>query len=103
MAVRSRTRILPIGMSGLDAVFPTLRQGRRAEVKIRVGKPFGPFEAPGRGRQRRERLNEIGDEIMHRIAELLPSRERGYYSDDPKVLDAVREVDFYPWDDEPEG
>ena len=103
MAVRSRTKILPVGMTGLTEVFPKLRHGRRAKVRIRVGKPIGPFEAPGRGRQRRERLNEIGDEIMQRIADLLPDYQRGHYSDDPEILEAVRDVDYYPWDEDPEA
>jgi 1-acyl-sn-glycerol-3-phosphate acyltransferase len=103
MAVRSRTRILPMGMSGLTEVFPTLRRGQRAKVRIRVGEPFGPFEAPGRGRQRRERLNEIGDEIMQRIANLLPAHERGFYSENPAIREAVEDVDFYPWDEQAEA
>ena len=41
-------------------------------MTIRVGKPFGPFEATGKGRERREQLDEIGHQIMRQIAELDP-------------------------------
>jgi 1-acyl-sn-glycerol-3-phosphate acyltransferase len=103
MAVRSPAQILPIGFDGLIDVFPSLRKGRRARVTIRIGEPFGPVEAPGRGRRRRERLDEIGHEIMYRLAELLPSERRGHYSDDPAIREAAKGTEYYPWDDQPEG
>jgi 1-acyl-sn-glycerol-3-phosphate acyltransferase len=103
MAARSRTRILPVGFDGLIDVFPSLRKGRRARVTIRIGEPFGPVDAPGRGRQRRQRLEEIGHEIMFRLAELLPPERRGHYSDDPAIREAAKGTELYPWDVEPEG
>jgi 1-acyl-sn-glycerol-3-phosphate acyltransferase len=102
MAVRSPARILPIGFDGLIDVFPALRRGRRAKVTIQIGEPFGPYVAPGRGRQRRQRLEEIGHEIMHRIAVLLPPERRGHYSDDPEIREAAKGTETYLWDDEPE-
>ena len=92
-----------MAMDGLIDVFPRLRRGRRQHVVVRVGEPIGPFSAPGRGRQRRARLEEIGHEIMKSIADLLPVERRGYYSDDPDVRAAAAGLDFFPWDEEPEG
>ncbi len=103
MAVRSETKILPIGLDGLTEVFPALRRGKRARVTIRIGEPFGPLVAPGRGRGRRERVDAIGHEIMHRIAELLPPERRGHYSDDPATRAAAQGTEVYPWDAHPEG
>ena len=103
IAVRAGARILPVGLDGFTEVFPKLAQGRRARVTARVGTPFGPFSAPGRGRARRKLLEEIGHEMMRRIAELIPPRRRGYYSDDPQLRAAAQEVAFYPFDAEPEG
>lgn len=103
MAARSHARILPIGLDGLTDLFPAVRRGRRASVKIHIGKPFGPFEAPGRGRDRREKIDAIGDEIMRHIADLLPPERRGYYSHDPTIRAAAQGVVYYPWDEEPEG
>ncbi len=103
MAARSAARILPVGLDGLTDVFPSLRRGRRARVTIRIGEPFGPVEAPGRGRQRRQRLEEIGHEIMHRLAELVPPERRGHYSDDPVIREAAKGTEYFPWDDLPEG
>ena len=103
MAVRSPARILPVGLDGLIDVFPSLRRGRRARVTINIGEPYGPLDAPGRGRQRRQRLEEIGHEIMQRVADLVPSERRGHYSDDPAIREAAKGTAFYPWDDEPVG
>jgi 1-acyl-sn-glycerol-3-phosphate acyltransferase len=102
LAVRTGAPILPMGFSGLLDVFPRLRKRRRARVTLRIGKPFGPFRAEGRGRARRQRLEEIGHEIMRRIAELIPPERRGHYSDDPAIRAAAQGTEIYPWDDAPD-
>ncbi|MBN1177998.1 MAG: 1-acyl-sn-glycerol-3-phosphate acyltransferase [Anaerolineae bacterium] len=102
LAARTGAPILPIGLAGLNDVFPSLRRGRRAKVTLRVGKPFGPFEAGGQGRERRKRLEEIGHRIMEHIAELIPPEKRGHYSDDPAIRAAAQGTEIYPWDESPE-
>jgi 1-acyl-sn-glycerol-3-phosphate acyltransferase len=103
LAVRTGAPILPMGFNGLTEVFPCLRKGRRARVTVRIGKLFGPFNATGRGRERRRRLEEIGHQIMHRIADLIPPEQRGHYSDDPAIRAAAQGTEIYPWDDEIEA
>jgi 1-acyl-sn-glycerol-3-phosphate acyltransferase len=103
LAARTGVRILPLGFDGLTDVFPCLRQGRRARVTLRIGKPFGPFRVTGRGRARRQQLEAIGHEIMKCIAELIPSERRGHYSDDPAIRAAAQGSEVYPWDDAAEG
>jgi 1-acyl-sn-glycerol-3-phosphate acyltransferase len=103
LAARTGVRILPMGFDGLTDVFPCLRQGRRARVTLRIGKPFGPFRVTGRGRARRQQLEAIGHEIMQCIAELIPSERRGHYSDDPAIRAAAQGSEVYPWDDAAEG
>ena len=102
LAVRSGARILPVGIDGATDIFSSLRKGRRARVTVRIGEQFGPFRASGRGRKRRHRLDEIGHEIMHRIAELIPPERRGYYSGDPAIRAAAKGTEIYPWDETPE-
>jgi 1-acyl-sn-glycerol-3-phosphate acyltransferase len=99
LAVESRAPLLPIGLDGLLELFPWLGKGRRATVTVRIGKPFGPFEVGGRRRERREALVAIGDEIMRRIAELIPPERRGVYSDDPAIRAAAAEAAVFPYDD----
>lgn len=102
IAARTGAPLLPIGLEGMPRIVPSLRRGKRTVVTVRIGKPFGPFEAPGKGRERRERLDEVGHEIMRRIAELIPPEKRGYYSDDPAIREAARGTEIYPWTSMPE-
>lgn len=95
--------LLPIGLTGFPKVFPALRQGKRARVRIRIGKPFGPFKIFGSRYERRRQLDQIGDEIMTRIAELIPQEEAGLFSKDPKVREAAKGTEYYPWEGIREG
>jgi len=98
LAVRTEAQILPVGLEGVTNVFP-VHLGRRVRVNVRIGKPFGPFRENIRGRDGRRRLEEIGDMIMNKVAELIPREKRGYYSEDPDVRAAARGTELYPWDD----
>ncbi len=103
LAARTGARVLPLGFEGLLNVFPALRRGHRAKVVARIGEPFGPFEVRGRGRERRHRLDQIGHEIMERIARLIPPERRGHYSSNPAIRAAAQGTEIYPWDENPEG
>lgn len=103
LAVRSGAPILPIGIDGLTNLFPYLRQRKRATVTVRIGKPFGPFTAEGRGRQRREQLDAISDEIMLQIAALIPPEHHGVYSTDPALRAAAEKVSAWRYDEVAEG
>lgn len=102
LATRTGARILPVGLVGLNNIFP-LKFGKRAQIEFRIGKPFGPLKASGRGRERREQLDEMGHEIMRSVAELLPQEKRGRYSDDPAIREAAKAFEAYPWEDKFEG
>lgn len=97
LAARTDARILPVGFTGFNDVFP-LRIKNKPRVTIRVGKPYGPVSVSGRGRERREQLDELGDRIMKEIANLLPDRLRGRFSSDPAVRKRAKEVEDYPWE-----
>ncbi|CAG1003283.1 1-acyl-sn-glycerol-3-phosphate acyltransferase [Anaerolineales bacterium] len=103
IAVQSGAPILPVGLVGLNDVFPSLSRGRHAKIRFNIGKPFGPFTATGHGRERRKQLDEIGHEIMRHIAELIPPEKRGHYSDDPSIREAAKGTEIYPWADKVEG
>lgn len=97
LAARIETRILPVAFTGFNNVFP-LRFKNQSKVTIRIGKPYGPVSVTGRGRERRQQLDELGDRIMREIAELLPNHLRGRYSSDPAVRERAKEVEAYPWE-----
>ena len=103
IAVQSGAPLLPVGLVGLNNVFPSLSHRCRAKIQFNIGKPFGPFTASGHGRERRKQLDEIGHEIMRHIAELIPPERRGHYSDDPAIREAAKGTEIYPWADKVEG
>lgn len=90
--------LLPVGLSGFYEMFPTLLKGRRPKISIKIGKPFGPLHAAGKGKSRRVQLDKNGDTIMEAIAPLLPAHERGVYSDDPKLRAEAQLAAVYPYD-----
>ena len=102
IATRNQVQVLPIGLYGFNQVFP-LKFGKPAKVFINIGKPIGPFSVHGRGRVRRKQLDEIGHEIMRSIANLLPPEFQGHYSNDPKIREAAKGTEIYPWADKVEG
>lgn len=102
LAARTGAPILPMAFTGLNDIFPALRQGHRARVRIRIGPAFGPFHAEGRGQERRQQLDQIGHQIMRQIAQLLPDRLRGHYAEDPATRAAAQGTEIYPWADTPD-
>jgi 1-acyl-sn-glycerol-3-phosphate acyltransferase len=79
--------ILPVGIIGTDQTFWTLARLRRPELLVRVGKTFRlrPLDTNGRSAS----LRRNTDEIMCRIAALLPRRYWGYYKDHPRMRELV--------------
>lgn len=103
LLAQTGARVLPVGIDGNTELFPSLRRGRRGRITVRIGEPFGPISAPGRGRERRQQLDAIGDQIMQRIAPLIPPERRGVYSADPALRAAAEAVAAYPWAEEEEA
>jgi 1-acyl-sn-glycerol-3-phosphate acyltransferase len=94
--------ILPVGLDGLTEFFPNIMRGKRPKVTLRIGRPFGPFFVSERGESDRQKLADIGHEMMRRIADLLPAETRGHYSEDPLIRAAALGTEIYPWDGKPE-
>jgi 1-acyl-sn-glycerol-3-phosphate acyltransferase len=103
LASQTGAKLIPIGLDGMVGGIPLLFRGRRPRIIIRIGKPFGPFTVTGSGRERREQLDQIGDEIMRHIAELIPPDKHGHYSKDPAVRKAALEAETFSWADHTEG
>ncbi len=81
--------ILPVGLIGTDRTFRSLLRLRRPEIIVRIGKPFKlpPLDDEHRSLS----LRRNTDEIMCRIAALLPPRYWGYYAGNPRVLELVEQ------------
>jgi len=102
LAAQTGVKVLPLGIHGLNDIFP-LKIGHRPKAVIRIGKPVGPFTTTGRGRERREQLDQIGHELMKSIAALIPDQYRGFLADDPAIREAARGTELYPWENSVEG
>jgi 1-acyl-sn-glycerol-3-phosphate acyltransferase len=83
LAVRSKATLLPVGFSGHENFWYNIKHLRRTDFRIRVGKPFR-IDTGGEGLSRDAR-QAIADEIMCKIAELLPADHWGYYQNVGRV------------------
>lgn len=89
LADRSSAPIVPVGIWGTEDAFKKLFTFRRPHIVAR----FGPaFRLPPLERSRREeQLRQYTDEIMLRIAALLPERYWGYYRNHPRLQELLAE------------
>jgi 1-acyl-sn-glycerol-3-phosphate acyltransferase len=79
MAFRTGARLVPTVITGQEKVFPSLLRLRRATVHVVFGPPFAP--PPVEGRANSAQVHEFSEEIMYRMAAMLPAEYRGVYSD----------------------
>jgi 1-acyl-sn-glycerol-3-phosphate acyltransferase len=81
LATQSNAHILPVGILGTERILDNIGRFRRTSITLRIGPVFGPFQMePGlRGPARRQRLDELADFMMQRIAALMPPENRGPY------------------------
>ncbi len=87
LAAKLGLPILPVGISGsFDPLFfGQLKRLRRPHVTINVGPFFKLPVLPSENQGREEALLQDTDEIMCRIAALLPATQRGFYAAHPRL------------------
>jgi len=83
IAVRSKAPLLPVAFYGYENFWQNLKKFRKTDFKVAVGKPF-QLKLDGSSLSRDVRQT-ITDEIMFKIAELLPENYRGYYQYESSV------------------
>jgi len=76
LATRTKATIVPVGVIGTPQAIPQIRRFKRPTVDIRVGEPF---QLKTEGKATRDKLQQLTDDAMHRLAELLPEPMRGVY------------------------
>lgn len=81
--------IVPVAISGTEdrLVIRNLKRLKRSNINLTAGKSFTlpPFPTD----DREEKLQQYTDEIMCRIAVLLPEHNRGYYADHPRLKELL--------------
>jgi 1-acyl-sn-glycerol-3-phosphate acyltransferase len=89
LAAKANVPIIPVGLTGTEdrVVKYRLRHLRRLDINIRIGEPF--YLPPMDRKNRDEYLDQSTEEIMCRIAELLPPQYRGVYADAPRLQELL--------------
>lgn len=87
LAQRTGVPVVPVGVAGTEAFFSDLLHLRRPKLRLTFGQPI---QVPPLDRDKRdEQLKYWTDEIMARIAALLPPSYWGFYKDHPRVKELV--------------
>jgi 1-acyl-sn-glycerol-3-phosphate acyltransferase len=81
--------LVPVGLAGTEKVGRTLLRLRRPHVLLHFGKPFTLPPLPEEDRP--VHLRQHTDEIMCRIAVLLPARYHGVYANHPRLKELLSE------------
>ena len=84
LSLKSGCKILPMGIVGLEEdIWSQWFKGVRPQVAVKIGKPFSISSSLPKDRnERQNKLSDIGDDIMYKIATLLPKKYRGEYVND---------------------
>jgi 1-acyl-sn-glycerol-3-phosphate acyltransferase len=85
LAGKSGFPVVPVAVTGTEdrLVIENLKRFRRSKIVVNVGKPFKVEIPKGKGRE--QELRAATDEIMCRIAAMLPEKYRGFYADHPRL------------------
>lgn len=83
LVMKSGASILPVGFHGYENFWENLKRLRKTDFHISIGTPFR-IDMNGDTPSRDVR-QAITDEIMYKIAELLPERYRGHYQYQDRV------------------
>lgn len=79
LAYQAHARLVPVVATGQEKVFSELRRFRRATIRVVFGLPFEP--PPVEGQVSAAQVHAFAEEIMYRLAALLPPEYRGVYRD----------------------
>ena len=79
IALASGAPVLPVGISGTEVMDKFYWVFRRPRVRVNIGRPFYPGRT---GQPGKLELRAVTDDIMERIARLLPEQYRGKYGRD---------------------
>jgi 1-acyl-sn-glycerol-3-phosphate acyltransferase len=89
IAAQAGAPIIPVAVTGTeDAVVKSrLKRFQRLKITLTAGEPF--ILPPMKGADRERLMHEATEEVMCRIAALLPESYRGYYKDYPRVKNLI--------------
>jgi 1-acyl-sn-glycerol-3-phosphate acyltransferase len=93
LAAKMEFPIVPVAVTGSfdEIFFPQLKRLQRPHITIYIGPSFRLPALPNDGQERDEALKTDTDEIMCRIAALLPEEFRGFYAEHPRLKELLGE------------
>jgi len=90
LAARSRVPIYPVAHYGGERLYRNIKKFRRTKITLRVGKPF--ILNLGEKRTTQQIRQEAVDQIMIKLASLLPKFMHGYYAGKESVEGYLEEI-----------
>ncbi len=92
LAVKMGYPLVPAGISGTfdEIFFGQLKHLHRPHITVNFGEMFRLPPLPPGSQGRDEALKKDTDEIMCRIAALLPEENRGFYTDHPRLKELLK-------------
>lgn len=89
LAAKLNRPIVPVGLAGTEdrVILGNLKRLKRSQIVIRAGIPFSLPPIPRKYRD--ATLKQYTDEIMCRIAALLPEKNRGVYAEHPRLRELL--------------
>jgi 1-acyl-sn-glycerol-3-phosphate acyltransferase len=89
LAARSGFPVVPVAITGTEdkVIIGNIKRFRKSKITLTGGAPFVIPPLPRESRD--EALKTALDEIMCRIAALLPERYRGVYADHPRLKELL--------------
>jgi len=91
LADQAKVPILPIAIMGTESMMSNLLRLRRSRLAVHIGVPF--YLPPLQEKERTVGLRRNADEIMCRIAAMMPPAYHGAYADHPRLGELLSESD----------
>ena len=90
LAGKSGYPVLPVAITGTEdrAVLQNLKHFRRSKITVTAAEIMQIELPPGKGRE--QAMRTATDEIMCRIAAILPEKYRGVYADHPRLKEYLK-------------
>ena len=90
LAWKAGVPILPVALTGTEdaVVVERLKHFKRLHIRVAAGKTF-TLPQEGKGRDRDAVMQKYTDEVMCRIAALLPPERRGFYAEHPRLKELL--------------
>ena len=98
LSTLAKAPIVPMAIYGAETAWEGLFRGIRPSVFVNIGKPFGPHKISGSKIEKQKKLQDIGLDMMCRIAALLPKNRQKTYKGDMRVEKYQKINNFIPKD-----